>query len=156
MKRSRRPQSRASANEVCPDTSINAVQQSRRHSSFWISPSVQLGFHIGVACQSGTCVCASGHWRPSESSSQRQLEPRTAVLAINGCCCKYCCVGVDIGIGLGWHCGTEKDCSALDSTTGTAFRTNVEAVGLSASRYVIASKRRIESRLFSDEYIRVI
>ena len=54
-----------------------------------------------------------------------------------------------------WHSDVETSFSELTSTTGTALRANFEAVGLLASRSVIANKRRMESRMLSDECIRV-
>jgi hypothetical protein len=155
MKRSRILQFTASANEVCPETSISALQRTRRHSSFLISPSDHSRFHIGVDAQSGTCLCASGHWEPSESLSQGHLDSGM-VVSIRDCCSwAHCCVGDATDIEFWWHSDVETYFSELTSTIGTALRENVEALGLLASRSVIANKRRIESRMLSDECTRV-
>ena len=153
MKSSRCRQLTASEYEVCPETSISVLQQSRRHSSFLISPSVHSEFHIGVVSQPGTCDLASGHWEPSESVSQEHFEPLVVVSTANCCCCAVG-DGIDIELVKLWD--AEKYCSELASTAGTALRVNVEATGSLASRCAIPSKRIMESRMSSAECIRDI
>jgi len=139
---------------VCPETSISVLQQSRRHSSFLISPSVHSEFHIGVVSQPGTCDRASGHWEPSESESQEHLEPLVVASTVDCCCCALRCVGDGIDIELVKLWDAEKYCSELASTAGTAWRVNVEAAESLASRYVIPSERIMESRMSIAESIR--
>jgi hypothetical protein len=60
--------------------------------------------------------------------------------------------GIDNELVKLWDAG--KYWSGLESTAGTAWRVNVEAVGSLASRCVIPSKRIMESRMSCAECIR--
>ena len=100
--------------------SISVLQQSRRHSSFLISPSDHSEFHIGVVSQPGTCDRASGHWEPSESASQEHLEPLVVVSTADCCCCALRCVGdgIDIELLKLWHAEKYSSGAGVDRGYG--------------------------------------